>query len=354
MIIKKQVIFNIFLFMILLFGGICVFLKGIGYRSNSPNEYSQTTINSAYETNEYKNFNSISSKGATIPGLAEGSIPQGICYIENQDVFLTTGYHKGGAPSTVFVIDKDSGELLKSVILYDNEGNPFCGHVGGIASDGTWVWIGSENSIYVFAYDLIKNANDMDSVILSKVIPCSVNADYVYWDGTHLWVGEYNYAPFYRTDTSHIFVDSTGIRYSALVVRYSILPFDGTIGEAEFALYVPDKVQAIVLQDDGSVILSCSFWCFESSKLMCYFLLDDSESSTVRIDDKQIPVFYLAEQYLLWELSMPPMAEGIAFADGNYYILFESDARLYSWYASNRLGNIMIVPSQSIYSKEDS
>lgn len=351
---KKQVACNLIFFIIILFSGICIFLKIIGYRTSSPDKYFQTTFNNSYEINEYKNFNLISGKGAIIPGLAEGSIPQGICYIEEQDVFLTTGYHKGGAPSTVFLIDKSSGKLFKSVKLYDNEGKPFCGHVGGIASDGTWVWIGSENNIYVFSYDLIKNANDMDSVILSKAIPCSVNADYVYWDGTQLWVGEYNYEPFYRTDASHIAIDSAGKKYSALVIGYSIVPFDGTVGKAELAFYVPDKVQAIILHNDGSIILSCSFWCFEDSKLMCYAMVENRESSTVIIDDKQIPVFYLAEQYLQWEISMPPMAEGIAFADGNYYILFESNARLYSWYARNRLSNIMIVPSQSVFSKEDS
>ena len=349
---KRIVCFVIFFSISLLFG-IYFFLKHIGYRSSSPAEYTQTVPKNLQEVIGYDDFISISSEGPIIPGLSEGLIPQGLCYVNKHAVFLSTGYHKGGAPSTIFVVDKESGTLLKSVILYDNEGTPFHGHVGGIASDGDWIWISSENRVYTIPYEILENASNMDSISLSEGFECFVNADYIYWDGTYLWIGEYNYAPFYKTDSTHYSVDSDGKEYNALVLGYSVFFTDGTIEKAKIALYVPDKVQGIIMQKDGSIILSCSFWCFEDSKLMCYSLIENSNNSSTIINEKPIPLFYLKDQYLQWELVMPPMSEGIALADSNYYILFESTSKLYSWYSNNQLSNIMIVPSQQIFTKED-
>lgn len=350
---KRKVIYMIVLILCVLMVGISFFLKHIGYRISSPAEYSQTIPDNLRDVCGYEDFVSNSSNGAVIPGLAEGLIPQGICYIEGQEVFLITGYHKGGASSALFVIDKESEKLIKSILLQNNENEPFCGHVGGIASDGKWVWISSGKSIYVLSYETIENTNNMDSIILSEEIECPVKADYIYYDGLYLWVGEYNYAPFYKTDSSHFATDTSGKEYNALVIGYSLSSEHDKIEKAEFAIYVPDKVQGIILQDNGTIILSCSFWCFESSKLVCYFLGNYCENSTIMIDENEIPAYYLEDQYLVWELDMPSMAEGIAFAGTNYYVIFESASLLYSWYSSNQLGNIMIIPSESLFSRED-
>lgn len=350
---KRKIIYMIVFILCILIVGICSFLKHIGYRRDNPAEYSQTIPDNMRGVGGYEDFVAISNKGAIIPGLTEGLIPQGICYVEEQDVFLVTGYHKGGASSVISVIDKENEKIIKNILLCSNDGKPFRGHVGGIASDGKWVWISSEKSIYVISYEMIENASNMDSINLPEGNECPVKADYIFYSGSYLWVGEYNYAPFYKTDSSHYATDSDGKEYNALVVGYSLSPEHDNIEKAEFALYVPDKVQGIILQNDGSIILSCSFWCFEDSKLMCYYLGDNSQDSSIMLDEEEISVYYLEDQYLEWEICMPPMSEGIAFADENYYIIFESASLLYSWYSRDQLGNIMIVPSKSLFSKED-
>lgn len=350
---KRKIIYRMVFILCVLIVGVCFFLKHIGYRINNPVEYSQTIPDNLRDVHGYEEFVSISNKGAVIPGLTEGLIPQGICYIEERDVFLVTGYHKGGASSVISVIDKKNGLLIKNILLCNNDGERFCGHVGGIASDGKWVWISSEKSIYAISYEIIENASNMDSIFLSENIKCPVKADYIYYAESYLWVGEYSYAPFYKTDSSHYAIDSDGKEYNALVLEYSLSPEHDKIEKIERALYVPDRVQGIILQNDGSIILSCSFWCFEDSKLMCYFLGDDYHVSTVMLDDKEIPVFYLEDQYLVWELSVPSMSEGIAIADNNFYIIFENASLLYSWYSREQIYNIMIIPSESLYSKEE-
>lgn len=154
---KKHAIFVIVCLLSIIVIGICLLIKIIGYRINSPLAYTQTIPDDLQGISGYDFFISISKEGAIIPGIQEGAIPQGLCYVEEQGVLLATGYHKGGAPSMIFVIEKESEKLVKTVILNDNTGSPFCGHVGGIASNGRWVWISSENNIYVsyFIYGFV-------------------------------------------------------------------------------------------------------------------------------------------------------------------------------------------------------
>lgn len=343
---KKRALLIVALIVTCALIGLCLFLNYLGYRIISPALYSQTISDNVYDTNKYSEFASISSKGAAIPGLEEGAIPQGMCYIAEKGILLVTSYHKGGAPSTIFVVEKETGLLIKSVILQDSKGDLFCGHVGGIASDGNWVWISSESSVYAFPYEALENSDNMAVISLSTGIACPVKADYIYWDGACLWVGEYSHPPFYNTDPTHFSVDRFGFEYNALILGYTVDPENGTIGDAEIAFYAPDKVQGIIVHDDGSIVLSCSFWSFESSKLICYSSVDkNSSTSVLLINNKQIPVYYLESQRVRWELEMPPMSEGITLVEDNYYILFESASQLYSWYTSDRISNTMIVPS---------
>lgn len=322
---------------------ILVFYK-LGYRMNTPTAYTQELETSVLEKNRYDLFQSASRTGAIIPGLSEGAVPQGLCYVEERGVLLYTSYHKGGAPSLLFVVEKETGKLIKTIILYNNHGEPFCGHVGGVASDGKWIWISSEKRIYTISYDVVENSEDMATAILPVGIECPVKCDYVSWDGSKLWIGEYNHPPFYNTDPTHTSVAGSGKEFNALALGYTIDHNDGSLKDIESSLYVPDKVQALIVLEDGSVILSSSFWSFENSKLTCYKpYIPVNCDSYATINGKQIPTFYLEDENICWELEMPPMSEGIAFVDEEIYILFESASRLYSWYTHDRLSHTMIV-----------
>lgn len=349
---KKRTLLIASLVVICVLTGVCFFLSYLGYRINSPVSYSQMVLDNIYDINKYSEFTSASRKGVAIPGLDEGAVPQGICYIEESGVFLITSYHKGGAPSAIFVVDEKTGLLIKSLTLQDHSGTLFCGHVGGIASDGNWVWISSENTVFTIPYKTIENSSNMAIVSLPVGITCPVNTDYIHWDGTYLWVGEYSHPPFYNTDPAHFSVDCAGHEYNALILGYSINHVNGMIAEAEVALYAPEKVQGIIVQDDGSIILSCSFWSFEPSKLICFSFVDkNSCESVLVVNEKQIPAYYLDSQHMRWELEMPPMSEGIVLVEDNYHILFESASRLYSWYTSDRLSCTMIISSEKLSKK---
>lgn len=326
------------------------FFDNIGYRESNPADYSQSTIQKFDDLQNYQEFALKSMNGAIIPGIMEGIIPQGICFIAEKDIILITGYHKGGASSVIFMVDRDDQKLVKSVLLVNEAGMPFDGHVGGIASDGGNVWIASERSVYTFTYEELEMVPNMGTVKIVEEIRCSVKADYICYTDSYLLVGEYNYAPFYRTDSSHTVSTDTGEKYSALVVGYS-LNEEGTIIEsAEFAVGVPDKVQGIAIRNDGSIIVSSSFWCFEDSTLMCYSGVEAGNTSII-LAGKEVPIYYLNDQCLLWKLCMPSMSEGIALVDDNCYILFENAALLYSWYSKNQICNVKILNMKELNSK---
>ena len=45
--------------------------------------------------------------GFVVPGLAEGLIPQGICYDDTHGVYLISGYYEDDTPSQICVVKKD-------------------------------------------------------------------------------------------------------------------------------------------------------------------------------------------------------------------------------------------------------
>ena len=90
-----------------------------------------------------------------IPGLDEGFVPQGICYIEALDSFAVSGYVKG-ENSRLYLVEKGTGEV-KKLIFRD-----FSKHAGGVACDGDDVWVcagGSENAGHVPRIDAYSAAN---------------------------------------------------------------------------------------------------------------------------------------------------------------------------------------------------
>ena len=73
-----------------------------------------------------------SEKGFEIPGLNDGFVPQGLDY-DGQGYFWTTGYMNDGSASPVYIVEKESGALQKTLRLAKEDGSDYTGHAGGIA-----------------------------------------------------------------------------------------------------------------------------------------------------------------------------------------------------------------------------
>lgn len=92
---------------------------------------------------------------ATIPGLNEGFIPQGLTYSASNEAFYLTHYSKN-APSQLSVLSSKSGQLFQSYTLADKKGKLLHGHVGGVTVSKGSIYVSSAGTLYQFTEEHTK------------------------------------------------------------------------------------------------------------------------------------------------------------------------------------------------------
>src|SRR5690606_8243479 len=107
----------------------------------------------------YQGLWDISEDGPVIPGLAQDLVPQGMTYYKKKDWLLTVNYLDGGRPGTLTVVDATTEELVKSVLLYNQDGTPYTGHAGGLTISKDHIWVASENYLMPFKISDLVNAS---------------------------------------------------------------------------------------------------------------------------------------------------------------------------------------------------
>lgn len=251
-----------------------------------------------------------------LPGLSYTSmgefgsrhmVPQGICIAG--DYMLITAYdNKKVENSVIYVLsnrDPSDRSFLVTLILPDKN------HVGGIAFDGSNVWIAKSTSGYVSAlpYELIEEAaaSGLDSYRVESYgqnLYCGVTASFVSYYDNRLWVGTY------RSSLS-----GTG----ALNCYRLEQEGDTTRLLWESAVEIPAYAQGIAFleqEDKTFVLLSTSCGRYRDSKVYLYELEQDSG---------EFVALTQAAQY-----RFPPMAEELATDGDHTYVVFESAATCYS------------------------
>ena len=109
---------------------------------------------------QYKLFNADAEVTVSIPGIKEGFTQQGLTYLEDEDLFVFSGYMLDSSnPSRLYVVSKKSNNDVKYVTLQVNN-RDFYGHCGGVATDGVNMWVASGNRVYrLNVADLLKAEN---------------------------------------------------------------------------------------------------------------------------------------------------------------------------------------------------
>lgn len=213
----------------------------------------------------YDDFEDFRSEVA-IPGLKDGACPQGITvyrasYTEpvtddegnektvtkTQNYFFITAYFKNKA-SRIYVVGDVTGEV-GYVTLQNEDGTEHTGHVGGIATNGRYLWVCSGKTISVaktgtsntdnVATDIIKKAaeeNEEDkSVQFTTSFNANCNAAFLYYydednqggAGTpstsdRLYVGEFYRAGNYETSEKHCLITPNGETNKSWAYEYNV------------------------------------------------------------------------------------------------------------------------------------
>ncbi len=257
-----------------------------------------------------------SENGVDMPGLESGFVPQGLCYSDEPEMFLISGYTDDGN-SRIYAADAKTN-TAKEIILKD-----FTAHAGGIASSGNSVWVSSGSYIYHISTEAIANASSGAELEFDSKIKLPVKGSFMGCSDDMIWVGEfYTNSGGYEVDSNHAY----GKNHS-WACGYKII--DGSL-KLEAVISIPDEVQGMSVLSDNTVIFSTSYGRYNDSALQIYIPYTEWNQSTVTIDGVDIPFYGCDKSDRLAKIEMPTLMQGIEIADGKLCVIYESGAEKYS------------------------
>lgn len=267
----------------------------------------------------------VSNKTFKIPGISDGFIAQGITLIPEDGDFYITGYMDDGSASPIYIVDKATNTLEKTIKMANPDGSAFTGHAGGLSYfEGMLYLAGStKNCVYAFDPAEIKNASDGASIAYKYPVNLKTETDKlrVSFTTAHngvFYVGEYHKDPGYSTVDSHEVKTQDGSQ-KALLFGFTI---DGEIATPYCAYSMPDIVQGACFTDD-KLYLSCSAGP-AFSHIYTYSLTDLPQSGTINVLGVDVPLYVLDSSVLIDTDLIAPMSEELEITDGKMYIMCES------------------------------
>jgi hypothetical protein len=295
----------------------------------------------------YQDLWDISSEGPVIAGLSQGLVPQGLTYYQKKDWLLTISYVDDGIrPGTITVTNRTTGELVKSVVLYNTDGTPYTGHAGGVTVSRDHGWVASEDQLFSFKLSDLAQAEDNGEIHFTEQIPLPVEAAYTVYDEGILWVGEFYEASSYPTEPSHHIQNRDGEMHYAWMIGFDLERNNDNLSakhwngspdyEAvpDYVLSTTGKVQGAIMQKAArnGVTLSTSYGRANDSVLYRYeYPLKEDPHAFVTVEGKQVPLWFLDGHSAKPRQSIEaiPMPEGIVEVQKELYVVFESGADKY-------------------------
>jgi hypothetical protein len=299
---------------------------------------------------KYPIFPLLSEPGAVVPGLVEGLVPQGAAWWPDQNWLVFSNYLQDGRPSTLTAVDAATGELVKTVWLYWEDGTPYTGHAGGVSITGRNAWLANASQLFRVDLAELLAAEDGSNLHFAGRFPVITNASFSAVGDDIIWVGEFYHPPTYNTNPTHELTNRAGNQYNAWVAGYRINPETDEPASAtpDYILSVTNKIQGMAITSD-SIVLSQSYGRKNDSFLYRYTTPDfaGEPHQTVTVDGQEVPVWFLDETTQAPNqpvLTLPPLAEGIvADAADKLYVLFESGANEYRYDGFNPLDRLAVV-----------
>ena len=280
-----------------------------------------------------------------MPEIHSCFIPQGIDYLEEENLFLVSGYDNKGVAKLYLISEEND---YREISIIDDNGKAFINHAGGVGTFGEYVYIaGCDKKCYVLSRDEIVNENTNSAKIVGSFDTFN-NADFCYVKDDRLYVGEYAHSIKYITDSTHHITTPAGDENKAIITVFELSANDflGLGNDRPVEIYsTTGIVQGMCITDDGKLVLSTSA-LYATSNLYVYDQnkAQNDKSDTFSISEESIPLYYLDNYSLDSVINAPPKSEGL-FYDGNkIFIVFEA--------ASNKFVLGKFIGGEYVYSIE--
>lgn len=302
---------------------------------------SVVTESNIKDVEDYEVFFKEYSPGFTIPGLFEGIIPQGICYIGKLDLFAISGYYEDGAfPSMIMLVNAKTGKFTKAFPLANVDGNAYYGHAGGLAGSEDYVYITSEDTCYIFGVDKLKELKNGESLKFESNFKLNTNGSFACYNEGILWTGDFVESDdSARENARKITTLGSGETFYAYCEGYVLkdgLPDVKKLNSEnsgyipDYFLAIPEQVQGMTFTNSGKLVFSTSYGRKNNSKIYVYDdVLLSKKIGIYTIDGTEISLLACSSDLLKETLTAPPMAEGIIQGENGQYIIFESGAEKY-------------------------
>lgn len=293
------------------------------------------------ENEDYKDFLKEFSPSFTVPGLLEGIIPQGICFIEKLNMFVISGYYEEGVfPSMLIFIDAESGKLIKASPLQDIGGEDYCGHAGGIAASENHIYITGEGTCRILSVDSIENSKNGERLRFESNFKLTTDGAFACYNDGVLWCGDFiESSESGRKNARKITTLSSGETFYAYCEGYILkdgIPIAKNINSQangyipDYILAIPEQVQGMAFTNSGKIIFSTSYGRRADSKIYVYDDVFSADKVGIyTVDESKIGILACGSDLLKETFTAPPMAEGIVRKDNAQFLIFESGAEKY-------------------------
>lgn len=298
-----------------------------------------------------KKFFDNANKEFAIPGLNENFVPQGFTQLEEKNQYLISGYMSDSTPSRFYVIDSESGDIVKYFTLQVGE-KMYDGHAGGVQSAGSTIWtVGDGYCIRFMLSDIYKVVNG-EAIKAKDYFETHNGADFVFANNGMLWIGEFYTKKHYETDMSHRLQTRTGEENPSIVFGYPINEqnkYGLNSTTPTKALSIVGKCQGIAMTSKGNFLVSSAFGVNDSNIYYYDAVLSEPEHSKYYYSyNEPIPMWYLDNQSLISTTKAPAMSEELIVKNDRVYILFESASKKYRMYNRKRMSNVYSLPMSFI------
>lgn len=261
-----------------------------------------------------------------IPGLNTGFVPQGFHYLEDQQIYLISGYMKDHSSARIYI--RDANRKNYFVQLQNSDGSVYDEHAGGVTVNGDFVYLPGKKGVDVFRLSEIMNSKTVNSI---GKIAGEYDTDCCTFYNGYLFVGDFYYPETYETPLDHRVTTPAGDENKAVIAVYKADPSAefGIDPQPVAAISIREKVQGIGFTEDGQIVLSTSYG-FASSNLW-FYEPDAHRQGSVELMGSQVPLYYLDSANMTHSVEMPPMSEEVVCKDGKVYVLFESACTKYKF-----------------------
>lgn len=284
---------------------------GVAATSKAAKKYGTKTL--FKKSPAYKKYtkmrNSLSyTRSFAIPGMkttnvagfaCTSMVPQAICYAGSY--LLISAYDSKGVDySVIYVVSKSAKSYITTIVL------PSKAKIGGMAYDGTNIWVTKGSYAACFPYSYVTDAVNSGSAYkslsaYSSVCKVDTSAGYMgYYNGT-LWVGPTKAA---STTMYGYQINDVGTKLT-LTRKYSMV--------------MPSRTQGLTFNSDGTMIVTRSYRTKSSlsgyvSQVRTYVPSYGSADANGKI----------LKNNALAVSKMPPLVEGVAVYGSYTYAVFSS------------------------------